>query len=1631
MPINRDLSVSPYYDDFNEDKNFYKVLFKPKTAVQVRELNQLQTILQAQIEKFGNNIYKRGTIIDGVNFIYHTNYPYIKIADSQLDGIPAAPSLYVTNFAVDPTTNLTAHIINSQDGYESTDPNLKTLYLRYINSGNSGTETAFAPGASLTVYDYLNSVNKVVITNGSSGFSNNDAVVFCSALSVNVSSSAAFTVGETITQAGNTHIAIIDAIETVNGKKILKIRPRQTDLTNTAVSATIWEFTPGLDIVGSVSNATANVLERVGVGAKATAITSADIGKISKINISARGSGYYVTPYVTIKSSGVNNTIGARNYTDLGLVGRNYIAQLTVSTKSNSVGSGYAFSVTSGVIYQKGYFVNVNEQTVIVNKYSSKPDQVSIGFDSVENIIDSNNDQSLLDNSTGTRNEFAPGADRLNLEPTLIVLNSDEATANNEFFSIVEFSEGYPYRENKRTQFNSVMDEMALRTTEQSGNFVLDQFLVTTRSSANQAFEGKQFATVIDPGKGYINGYRVETQTNYFKNTDKGIDTRSASNLSASINYGNYVLVNEMHGVINFTSAPLLKLYDTAAGKVSNTANLGVPTVPVGTQIGTARVRNVVYDSGEVGTSSAVYRIYLFDIQMNSSRGFTQVRSLFYDGTNKGIADVALTFDATTNSNICKLQDSSTGTSLLIDTGSDSTNNLTNLTYVYRTVNETLAIQGNGNLTALLNDASEFFAYNTTTLTDNDLKEIIVTPMSYITVDVLYAGVVCAVASPIITFNTPSQINLLAIGDYMALTTNGGTSIVVKRVIAKTATTVTLDSNAGIGTGTFDWLKVYPVGVPVSLDRIPGATATLSNGGKTMTIYMGGPLIENTPINVAVTYDVKVTNAAPKAKVPQRNLYVKLALGTNAGLTNGPWCLGHPDVFRLRGVYLGTSSAVDTTSTDVTDQFYIDHNQTADYYGLSYLYKRNDANITLGSGTYLLVLFDAFTADAGVYTVNSYVSANTAQRFIDDSLTLENLGTKVNSFEIPELNISTGQHFDLINCIDFRPYVANTAVRAITAAAATVNPVESNVFGIGNKKFPLPETGVSFDRSYFLGRKDVVVINNNNKINVIRGVPGESAPYADATVPNNTIVLAKLVIPSYPCVPEKFSNETLKILDKKMSSERLMIKRIRDKTIKSETSNTDIAHAQPRVYTMADIGKLERRIGDIEYSVALSLVESELKDKVIPSSVNPSLNRFKFGFYVDNYDSKKNSDVDNPEYQADVIDGKVVPITESTLMTHGHGYRISNPQSQITLVTQDLASEPPAPVIVLPPVVETPPVVVAPIPETPTAPEPIPAPPAPPPVVVVAPPVVAVPEVPAVPVPIITAKQVSVFRSYRNTIYKGYDELIVDMSSVSSTFSLYFNFYGDRDTLYVVKIYPNGFEEVMFTGNIKSTGWKYYTHDPANGVKYAFRVIAKSSKWEYTLYYPIDDITYATPAPPAINLSTLYYTGKLNSISPGYLSAQTLGQDFGALSYVTLGSTQAISISGLKPSTLHYVGLSDYSTAVSVTPILLDGVGQFAGSTVTSDEYGRANFSLSIDASSINTITSMLLSYGESSTMASAILCQLRSADNSSMASFYLSTKTFTNPVSPITISKLTENFGGVSGAYDQPRGVYPNVALD
>ncbi len=78
MPSPTDFNLSPYYDDFAESKKFHRILFRPAFAVQARELTQSQTILQNQVEKFGDHIFKSGAQMIPGEITYDLLYYYSK-----------------------------------------------------------------------------------------------------------------------------------------------------------------------------------------------------------------------------------------------------------------------------------------------------------------------------------------------------------------------------------------------------------------------------------------------------------------------------------------------------------------------------------------------------------------------------------------------------------------------------------------------------------------------------------------------------------------------------------------------------------------------------------------------------------------------------------------------------------------------------------------------------------------------------------------------------------------------------------------------------------------------------------------------------------------------------------------------------------------------------------------------------------------------------------------------------------------------------------------------------------------------------------------------------------------------------------------------------------------------------------------------------------------------------------------------------------------------------------------------------------------------------------------------------------------------------------------------------------------
>ena len=75
------MNIRPYYDDFSEDKNYYRILFRPSFSVQARELTQLQTILSDQVSKVGNSLLDDGDVLSGGEMSYDSVAKTVTVKD--------------------------------------------------------------------------------------------------------------------------------------------------------------------------------------------------------------------------------------------------------------------------------------------------------------------------------------------------------------------------------------------------------------------------------------------------------------------------------------------------------------------------------------------------------------------------------------------------------------------------------------------------------------------------------------------------------------------------------------------------------------------------------------------------------------------------------------------------------------------------------------------------------------------------------------------------------------------------------------------------------------------------------------------------------------------------------------------------------------------------------------------------------------------------------------------------------------------------------------------------------------------------------------------------------------------------------------------------------------------------------------------------------------------------------------------------------------------------------------------------------------------------------------------------------------------------------------------------------------
>jgi len=756
----------------------------------------------------------------------------------------------------------------------------------------------------------------------------------------------------------------------------------------------------------------------------------------------------------------------------------------TIQTTSPFSGA-MMFSINSGVFFVGGHFVYHPAQSIAVDAYTNTSSK-NIGFVANQNIVTYEEDTTLLDNAQGTFNYAAPGADRFEID---LQLSSKELTDEvNDFYEIARIVDGQLVVNLDKTVYSELGKELARRTYDESGDYTVKKWPIQILDDIDG--DSTKFTVALDPGKAYVKGFEFETINQEYLTLDRARDYATTSGINVNINYGNFVNVTSMFGAFttNATTAPYtsVELHSVERLSVSNAS----------TKIGSAKVRFIQLSSGTPGLS-AIYKMYLFDIQMSSGQNFKDVESIIYADGSGTYVDSGANIDVSS-----KLGGITSGDAFL--SGTDAP--------------------------GLVFPLSNKFIKDVSTAEYRTQKTI--TPITF---------------SSGVGYSILGENEQWVGGPGAISSTNKNTHY---HLVFKTIT------NAG-STG-------LSVESPVNLSS-GSRTATISgtaNVNHQVTIDLADAAFTGTAILVAT---VDLSSQANNTRKKQLSGYTKVIIGTgssgglNTTIGNRD-SLGIADIHNIEGIYNigsnnGSTVTVDSitgtitwgavTHTDVSTNYNIDNGQRAEFYDHGSLILSGTAP---SSSEYILVVLRNYVhTGSGFLTKNSYEGVNYSD---------------IPSFTDP----ATGINYNLRDCIDFRPLRT------------------SNSTALANGQIQDPNSTFEISYDYYLGRMDKII-----------------------AMPDKSFLVKKGVADLYPVVPTDDTNG-------------MTIYAVVIPPYTSNVGDIGIKYVDNKRYTMRDIGRLDKRIQNLEYYTQLSLLEKQAKDTSIPDASN--FEKFKNGFVVDPFTSQ-------------------------------------------------------------------------------------------------------------------------------------------------------------------------------------------------------------------------------------------------------------------------------------------------------------------------------------------------------------------------------------------------------------------------
>ena len=998
--------------------------------------------------------------------------------------------------------------------------------------------------------------------------------------------------GEHIFKEGS----VVRGCELVYESDISYVKVRDNDFDGEAVDVSVFK---GSTLTGQTSGVTAHVVDSLS-GAEASDPDTK-------------------TLYIKYTSAGSNNStrsfLSGEKLVSNTIIPSSATCNVITGTATVVANTGLRVTYDEGIIFAKDHFIRCDKQSLIVGRYSANT-TIKIGYDIIEEIVASGGDATLLDPAQGSYNYAAPGADRLKLTANL-VSRSVTAAEDTKFIELLRIKNGAPEFKSDKPAYAKINDYIARRTYDESGDYIVNGLEISVRehldNDTNQGLKTlanggntNQLSIDISPGKAYVKGFEIDTIHSRNVEIEKGNDVHALEDYSVAANYGNFVAATEVCGNWDINGQDEVKLFDTAQRAISNNT-LGA-TAPVGTQIGTARVRALEHSSGDKGDPSCIMNLYLYDIKMTANT-FQDTQAIYFnDGTSKAHADVVQ------SSGVTKLTDSGFNkafyplTNLFTKRLRDTGGNVVADFKFMKVFDVTIA--ADGTFTLATGASSEQYPFSTGALNSTQKQENIhvILNGNANTSSTLTGTLATTATSPTVVGSGTAFDTELNKGDTIKIINYA--NVVTVNAIAS-ATSLTLTENHNVTGSSLTATKALLNGQMLNMAGVglDGARTITVDSTTSASIDIQETL--GGTVAAQVFCELNKIDGQEAAKTINKNRYVEInvsdAHASKAlGNTSGPWPLGLSDGHKLREVRLSTGNAFFSSTsggTDVTAHFELDDGGTDNYYDHAKLSKKSSSSHSVANGNVYLVKLDYFTHDTsqgvGYFSVDSYS--------IDDVDSANT--TAIQTKDIPlYTSPQTGNEFDLRGCLDLRPRITDTANSVTSLTNISRNPAVSLalVEPSGGLHFMPPNESLTTDIEFYMGRVDRVVCTDEGQFEVVKGSPDflrpkEGPPRGDA------MTIGLINIPPYPSLPKVNAIELGRPeLGTKVSPQRIMR------------------------YTMRDIGVLKDRIDNLEYYTSLSLLESSAEQLVLSDASGN--NRFKNGILVDNFVGHSVGDVKDNDY---------------------------------------------------------------------------------------------------------------------------------------------------------------------------------------------------------------------------------------------------------------------------------------------------------------------------------------------------------------------------------------------------------------